>query len=65
MHLLSLSWEILAFIGLGLLIGWGLDYIFATTPVFIVVCLLLGGIGSFLKTFYMLKKWVGDSDKGD
>lgn len=48
----------------GLLIGWGLDTWFGTTPVLLVVFFLLGGAAGVRNAFRTLKRLVPDEDEG-
>jgi F0F1-type ATP synthase assembly protein I len=49
---LGIAIEFAVVFGLFLLAGWGLDRVFGTVPVFMIVCSVLAGIGLFAKAKY-------------
>jgi len=54
----SLAFQIIAFIAVALLIGWGLDKFFHTTFVFKLIFGVLGVIGAM---YFMIKEFTNDN----
>ncbi|SJZ39705.1 AtpZ/AtpI family protein [Anaerorhabdus furcosa] len=53
---LSLGFTIIANIGLGTLVGYGLDVWLGTKPIFMIIGILCGTVSAFLTLYAMVVK---------
>lgn len=65
MNMMVLGWEFVAIMGAGIFLGWLADYFFLSSPLFLIVFFVLSAIGSFIKIFSMLRRWLEGSENGE
>jgi ATP synthase protein I len=53
---LKMSLDLVSSVIVGTLIGWGIDKIFSTKPIFFIIFLLLGIVAGFINLYRSIKK---------